>query len=146
MKGDARSFALLDYDRDGWMDVVLANPVAPRTQLFRNRLANIVSEPRKRFSIQLEGGNQFAAGSADWSSRDGYGTIIEITTSHGKRVLQHQAGEGLSAQNSDTVSIGLKPNEEVKLIQVFWSSGKTTKHSLILDKTSRILIKERGNP
>lgn len=143
---DGRSHALLDYDRDGWMDVVLVSAEAPRTQLFRNRLGDLVSERRKRLFIQLEGGNQLATRSKVWSPRDGYGAVIEITTSLGKRVLQHQAGEGLSAQNSDTVSIGLKAGEEVHYIQVFWPSGKDTKHSSISDKPSRIFIRERGSP
>ena len=140
---DGRSYALLDYDRDGWMDVALANPTAPRTQLFRNRLGDLIQEPRKRFSIELRGGNTSATPSTDWSPRDGYGATVEITTSQRKRYLSHQAGEGLSAQNTHFLSIGLTPKEMVKKIHVTWPSGKKTHHRDILPNQSHITIQEK---
>ena len=38
--GDGRSFALLDYDRDGWLDVALGSPGAPRLRLLRNGIGD----------------------------------------------------------------------------------------------------------
>ncbi len=36
--GDSRSFAVFDYDRDGWQDVALVNTNAPFLNLSRNEI------------------------------------------------------------------------------------------------------------
>ena len=33
---DGRSFALLDFDRDGWLDIAVVNANAPLLRLYRN--------------------------------------------------------------------------------------------------------------
>ena len=39
-EADGRAFAVLDYDRDGWNDIVLVNAMNPLTRLFRNELGD----------------------------------------------------------------------------------------------------------
>ena len=38
--GDGRSFVILDYDRDGWPDLVVASVTAPTLQIYRNQMGD----------------------------------------------------------------------------------------------------------
>lgn len=112
---DARSFALLDYDRDGRVDIALASANAPRLRLFRNQIAargTVVS-------LRLRGTT---------SNRDACGAVVTVTTSQGKRCYRRSIGEGLSAQNSAAIRVTLAEGEQLEKIGVRWPSGLTTLH------------------
>ncbi len=127
MMGDGRSFALFDYNQDGWLDIALVNPGEPRLQVFKNEFSQWSGKPNKSLRIKLEGGNHSSSPSVEFSNRDGYGAEIEVHTTERASLYTHQASEGLSAQNSDWIHVGLNANETLKHIIVRWPSGKSSK-------------------
>ncbi len=123
-ESDSRSFALLDYDRDGWQDVALVNANQPLTQLYHNDIAQVPGVRGGMIAIRFVGGNTAAAAS-ELSNRDGYGAIVEVGLSGGVRLKrEHRCGEGYAAQNSSTMIIGIGDRSSVESVGVRWPSGK----------------------
>ena len=134
-EADARAFALLDYDRDGWLDVATVNANHPLAQLFHNDMARIVPENASGMvALQFEGGNRTAR-SSEWSNRDGYGARVELHRGGELIVREHRCGEGFAAQNSATMIVGLGDWKEVDQVIVRWPSGKTSKTETVPEGT-----------
>ena len=113
-KKDSRSFALLDYDGDGWLDIALASANAPKLQLFRNKIGELGGQGRS-VAVRL-------VGSVDrGSNRDAVGALVFANG----RVFRRSIGEGLAAQNSASVWI-----PDTRQITVRWPSGQRTKHAV----------------
>ena len=134
---DARSFAMLDFDADGWLDLALMSTNAPRFRLFRNRFADLGRGGRV-LNLRLAGGNQSAAAS-DLSPRDAIGAVVTAVTSAGSRVFRRSAGEGLASQNAAAVRVTLAPSETLKELRVRWPSGRRTTHRPPASDTSLVL-------
>jgi hypothetical protein len=125
--GDGRSFAVLDYDRDGWPDLVVASVTAPTLQLYRNQMGDPSSagvRKNQMVAIRFVGGNRVAAPSTEWSNRDGYGALLTLELDDTTLVREHRAGEGLGAQNSATMLVGIGQRDAAKSLKVRWPSGK----------------------
>ena len=127
-EADGRSFALFDFDRDGWQDVLLVNANAPLVELFRNHVADDPSRAASRnraLVLRFVGGNRGARAAANLSNRDGIGVRVEVEV--GGQVLhrEQRAGEGFAAQNSAAMVIGVGPAASVDLVRVRWPSGIT---------------------
>ena len=122
-KEDARSFALFDYDRDGWVDIALASCNGPRLRLFRNRMAELGAKGRV-VEVVLRGDARESQPSTGSSNRDAVGAILTAETSKGKRVYRKSVGEGLAAQNSERIRVPLADGEELKKLTVRWPSGR----------------------
>lgn len=116
-KEDARSFAVFDFDNDGWLDIVLASPNAPRLRIFKNRMGELGHKGRMT-RLKL-------TGSA--SNRDACGALVTVETTKGSRVYRNALGEGLSSQNSKAIRLTLGENEILKSLEIRWPSGKVTK-------------------
>ena len=114
---DGRSFAVLDYDQDGWLDIALASANAPRLRLFRNRMEELGAQGQV-FRLKLVGG--------ELSNRDAVGALVKVSTSKGHRVYRRSMGEGLSAQNSSSIRITLEEGENLQRLLVRWPSGGET--------------------
>ena len=114
---DGRSFAVLDYDQDGWLDIALASANAPRLRLFRNRMEELGAQGQV-FRLKLVGG--------ELSNRDAVGALVKVSTSKGHRVYRRSIGEGLSAQNSSSIRITLEEGENLQRLLVRWPSGGET--------------------
>ena len=121
--GDSRAFAVLDYDRDGWQDMAVVNANAPLFQLFRNRMGER-GAPGGMVAIRFEGGNRFAFPDSQWSARDAYGARLLLEIQGRELLREHRAGEGLAAQNSATMRVGIGSAEEVTRLEVRWPSGR----------------------
>jgi hypothetical protein len=114
---DARSFAIFDYDQDGWLDIVLASANAPRLRIFRNQMGTNERDKSRMTRIKLTGRE---------SNRDACGAVIMVTTNRNRRVFRKSIGEGLSSQNAPWIPVTLAPDESIKLLQVQWPSGRTS--------------------
>ena len=123
---NGRSFALLDFDHDGWQDVALVNANAPLVELFRNRLGDSTRRPTVRnrmLALRFVGANHTSAASPGRSNRDGVGARVRVKL--GERTLQreHRVGEGFAAQNSATLIVGVGERDVVDALEVRWPSG-----------------------
>jgi hypothetical protein len=119
---DARSFAWLDYDADGWLDIALMGPHAPRFRLFRNRLGEFTAGG-KVIELRLEGANRSARADGG-SNRDACGAVVTAVTDRSRQVLRRSIGEGLSTQNAGAIRIVVPPGEELQELSVRWPSGR----------------------
>lgn len=123
--GDGRSVVLLDYDRDGWVDIAGVNTNAPKAVLFRNLLGQQKGvEGRGFVAIRFVGGNGTSAPSREWSNRDGYGARVTVEAGGKTFIEEHRCGEGYSAQNSPVMRIGLGEVEAIDSLVVRWPSGR----------------------
>ena len=124
---DGRSFVIWDYDRDGWSDLAVVNSGAPRLEMYRNLLGKsaLGNEPQRGMvALRFVGGNRSAQPSSSLSSRDGYGAQAVLDLGDMKVQRELAAGEGLAAQNSSTLVIGIGARHEVQSVTVRWPSGR----------------------
>jgi len=124
---DARASVFWDYDRDGFLDLAVANGNAPKLELWHNRygeLARDAAKTARMIAVRLEGGNAKAAANQAWSARDGYGAMVVADLGEGLVLRrEHRAGEGFAAQNSATLPIGIGAREKVSRLTVRWPAG-----------------------
>jgi hypothetical protein len=126
---DGRSFAYLDYDQDGWLDVAVASANAPQFELFHNEIGPSIDEPRNQVSIRLVGGNAASLPSKTFSNRNGFGTKLVATLADGQVLYrEHHSGAGMAAQNSDVIHLGLGSAASIEELKIIWPSGKTQTH------------------
>lgn len=117
---DSRSFALFDYDNDGWLDIALASTSFPRLRIFRNRFSEIGNHEKGRLvRLNLIGTT---------SNRDAAGAVVIVHTSKTKRAFRKNLGQGLSSQNSPSIFITVPPKDILEKIIVHWPSGKITNY------------------
>lgn len=123
---DGRSFAYLDYDQDGWLDVALASANAPQLQLMRNEMGDMTTETRNHVTLKFIGGNKDSQPSSTLSNRDGYGVKVTAKLESGVIIYrEHLCGAGMAAQNSNKMHLGIGNSAFVKELKVVWPSGKT---------------------
>ncbi|MFT6179703.1 MAG: hypothetical protein ACJAQT_002805 [Akkermansiaceae bacterium] len=125
-KEDARSYALLDFDQDGWVDIALASCNGPRLRFFRNRFGELGGTGRV-VEVILRGSHTGSAPSTGQSNRDGVGAVLTAVTDRRTRVFRKSIGEGLAAQNSERIRVTLAEREELQELAVRWPSGKVSK-------------------
>ena len=121
---DGRTFAVWDYDRDGWQDIALLNINTPVLSLFRNQQSSI-GNSQNMIAVKLIGGNRTATPSTQFSARDGFGARVSINLPERTLTRQHRCGEGLAAQNSRYLFFGIGHNDSADSIEVRWPSGNT---------------------
>ncbi len=122
---DGRTFAIWDYDRDGWQDIALLNINTPVLSLFRNQQGELAADKAGGNMVALKfiGGNRAAQPSTTFGCRDGYGVVVTVKLPTQSLVRQHRCGEGLAAQNSRNMFFGIGANESIEKIHVQWPSG-----------------------
>ena len=123
--GDSRAFAVLDYDRDGWPDLAVVNANAPLFQLYRNQMGEREGVTGGMVAVRFEGGNRSSEGSDQWSTRDGYGARVLLEIGERTLLREHRAGEGLAAQNSATIKVGIGDADRAKRLEIRWPSGRS---------------------
>ncbi len=124
---DARSFAMLDYDGDGWLDIALMSTNAPRFRLFRNRIGELTNAAGSVLVVRLEGGNH-TPNAGTQSNRDAVGAQLTAVTSTGRRIFRRSLGEGFASQNAAAIRVTLAPSEELRELQIKWPGGKQSTH------------------
>ena len=132
---DGRSFAVLDFDRDGRQDIALANINAPVVKLYQNKTAmsgdDLISSGNM-IAVKVIGGNATAQPSKQFSNRDGVGAKVQVDTGSQTLYRELRFGEGLAAQNSRNMFFGLGKQNAVDSITVNWPSGKSSKIENVL--------------
>jgi len=131
---DSRSFALLDFDRDGRQDIVVVNVSTPTLNLYHNETGmqygnatdpagHAAEQATHMLAVRFRGGNTESQSSTGYSTRDGYGAVVRVQVGERTLVREHRCGEGFAAQNSSTLIIGLGSHTETGQLSVRWPSG-----------------------
>lgn len=124
--GDGRVFAPLDFDRDGWQDIALRNNNTPAFALYPNTIGAKADPSRHHFNaFRFVGGNRNAMASTKWSNCDGYGVKLAIECGDQTLIREHRCGEGLAAQNSTTVIVGIGEHAQVGGVTARWPGAGT---------------------
>jgi tetratricopeptide (TPR) repeat protein len=106
-----RTLALLDWNRDGLIDVV-ASPIASPVAILTNRTVGAGNS----LSVRLH---------AVTTARDAIGATVTITTASGKCRQQLTAGDGYQASNERILRFGLGDQTEVERLVIDWPGGTT---------------------
>ena len=136
-KEDGRGFALIDFDKDGWLDLAVTSPNEPTFRLLRNTIGNQQSLSATNgptmgaVFIALEGGATTAESQQQWSARDAIGASVLVTIGQTKRRFQLSSGEGLSTQNGKWIHVGMGDATMIDSVEVIWPSGKRNVHESI---------------
>ncbi len=137
---DSRTWAALDYDKDGWTDIALVNANAPLLSLYRNTIGEI--KKSNHIKILLVGGADGKDPGKGLSNKDGVGAVVEVVS--GDRLIKRvrKLGDGYAAQNSSTMTIGIGSEITAQSIKVRWPSGKITMSQSPIKAGSMIVMKE----
>ena len=124
--GDSRGFALIDLDRDGFLDMALYSLSNPRVRLLRNRMGTRAASRDNGFlALRFVGGNDAASPTKEWSSREGLGARVVLTLSDGSRITrEHHVEDGYMTQHSATMLVGIGTQAVVREVKVRWPSGR----------------------
>jgi len=122
--GDGRTIAMLDHDRDGWVDFAIASSNKPSLQLYRNQIGEVSGRAPRFVALKLEGGARGPEPVAGLSPREGYGARVELVTEAGTQALETRCGEGRSATHSRTLIVGLGDADKAQRVSVRWPSGR----------------------
>jgi len=123
---DGRSFAVVDFDQDGWQDIALMSLNNPKFKLYKNQMQDLYPGNRS-LRFRLRGSANSAQGQVGKTNRDGIGARVYVKYRSGKTmVVQKQCGEGFATQNSEILSVGVPAGDEVVSLVVKWPSGKTS--------------------
>jgi hypothetical protein len=123
--GDSMAAAMLDFDRDGWMDVALGNISKPRFRLLHNDVQErLEGGPNGFVALRFVGGNDRSEPAPGWSARDGLGARVEVDLGGGRRIVrEHRRNDGFKSQQTGTMVIGIGHAGEVGL-RIRWPSGR----------------------
>jgi Flp pilus assembly protein TadD/peroxiredoxin len=124
---DARSFALLDFDHDGRLEVVIKNRNAPQVRVLRN----VMTELGHSISFRLRGTK---------SNRDAIGAAVTIEAPH-RQTKYVQAGSGFLSQHTKELFFGLGDSSAPIRASIRWPGGLTQTFDE-LPINSRIEIEE----
>lgn len=120
---ESRAVAIADLDKDGKLDIVIANNDAPPT-IYLNRMPGQGNYFRCRL---LGDPGKSHAGLA--SSRDAVGARVEVDIVVGEDrkslVRLVEAGAGYAAQSEYTLHFGLGKADAIEEIRVAWPNGET---------------------
>lgn len=109
-KDDGRSFAVLDMDHDGDLDVILKNRTGPQVRIMEN----------------TGGGNSVGFDLAGRrSNRDAIGARITFDLGGRVRTKEIRAGSGFLSQHSRIVHFGLGSTQKLPAVRIDWPSGMT---------------------
>jgi thiol-disulfide isomerase/thioredoxin len=124
---DGRGFAVWDYDRDGRQDIALVNNNAPTLSLYRNRIGDIPGglAAGRIIAVRFVGSNTTRSPAHGRSNRDGVGASVRLALGDFTLLREHRCGEGLAAQNSSTLILGIGQHEAAETLWVQWPSGRS---------------------
>ncbi len=112
-RGQGRGVSCLDYDRDGDIDLLVANNTG-RVMLYRNNMHGQDSDETHFLTIRLLG---------DKPNRHGIGARIYVHSESGKQMREVRAENNYMSQNPLDSHFGLGTDNEVSLLRIVWPDG-----------------------
>ena len=111
---DGRSFARVDWDGDGDLDLWLKNRTAPQVQFLRNGAG-----PGRALRLRLVGSSP---------NTEAIGARVEVLANGRWRVQEERLGSGYLGQSSAWLHFGLGQDEEPELVRVRWPDGHISRY------------------
>ncbi len=143
--GEGESVSMADYDRDGFLDLFVANGDEYGDfghgpyQLFRNTAAAIQDPVNHWLELDLQG---------TVSNRDGIGSRVIAYAGGIAQLREQNGGMHKYCQNFMRLHFGMGPNTVVDSLQVSWQSGlKQTLYDIPVDTVLTVIepaAKSRG--
>src|SRR5580658_5992243 len=109
---DSRSFALVDLDHDGRLEVILKNRNAPQVRILRNAMKEIGNS----VAFRLRGIK---------SNRDAIGTAVTVEADGHRQTKYLQAGSGFLSQHTKELFFGVGKTQGTVRVSIRWPSGAT---------------------
>ncbi|NNC88288.1 MAG: CRTAC1 family protein, partial [Akkermansiaceae bacterium] len=132
---DGRAVALVDWDRDGDLDLWISNRSAPRLRLMRN------DQPGEHHFLALR-----LEGNGTSTNRDAIGARVEVKLAgdHRPLIKSLRAGEGFLAQSSKWLHFGLGSEDAIAQITVHWPGGGAERFTDISANRRHHLVQGAG--
>ena len=118
---DGRGLALVDWDRNGTLDLLFSNRTAPQVRAFRNR--GPAGEAGSHFlALRLEGTR---------ANRDAIGARVAVSVGGDEKphLRTLRAGSGYLSQSSKWLHFGLGTASDVEEVVVRWPGGESESFS-----------------
>ncbi len=129
LPADGRSFAPIDLDGDGDLDLVLKNRSGTQLRAFRN---DFRAAPRMlRFGVR---GTE--------SNHDGVGARLTLETDRRRLVREIVSGSGYLSQRPRLAEFGLLPGETPRRLRVAWPGGGSSDFANVPVESARLLAVE----
>ena len=109
----ARGLEVFDFDRDGDVDILVANRGA-NMGFFQNTLIENAEPNSNWIEIELEG---------VISNKDALGSIVSISCK-GNKQFRHFSGANLMGQSIKALHFGLEDHTEVEEVEIIWPNGQ----------------------
>jgi len=105
----ARGAAYADFDKDGDLDLLIANNDGPAVLL-----RNDASHKHHWLRVKLTGTK---------SNRSGIGAMVRVETAGGRQWRTVHSGSSYCSQSELALTFGLGPQTQVKSVEIRWPSG-----------------------
>ena len=131
-RGQGRSLACFDAERDGDIDIVLTNSDSNHLVYYRNDLAAARTNGYLGVKLRSDSGNRF-----------GVGARIAVTSKSGTQIRELRAGNNFASHNPLEVHFGLG-GDQVAEIVVTWPDGTTTTRAGVWANQLVTIAKQSG--
>src|SRR5207302_626476 len=137
------SIAVLDFDKDGWMDVALTHNGAPGITLWRNQNGKSVEQVH----LPLQNWQRaWGVAAHDYDNKSAMGTKVEVFAGSLWQKWEI-SGTGYLSQSATDLVIGLGKERKVDIVRALWPTGVLQDEAQIASNSSRKLneIDRRGS-
>lgn len=132
VKRSGRSLAVLDFDNDGDLDIIVSHVDLQATAaLLRNDGGNA----NNWIGMTLKGKNGPASA---------IGAKVTVTAGGKKQMLVNQWVTGYLSSNDPRLHVGLGKQKNIDLIEIVWSDGKTESYKNIAANRYITILQETG--
>ena len=127
-----RGLAVADFDRDGRLDVIIANADSAPTLL-----KNVTETKNNWLEIKLIGD------AAKKTPADAIGSCVYVTTGKIRQRYDLTSGASYASQSSQTIHVGIGDHTKIDGLEVIWANGQSKKFQ-VQKINSQIVLKQNS--